>query len=108
MRSADLDRLGALKQGEPRLLTGAMAPLPPPAERDVFAVRLSALGVAAYTPGSNEKLTRDDVRRFQAAGIAVWATLANEAAELRRLAALGVDGIITDEPELLIDVLRRR
>jgi glycerophosphoryl diester phosphodiesterase len=106
VRSPDLERLGALRKAEPRLLTGAMAPLPPPAERDAVVARLAALGVAAYTPSSNAKLTREDVERFRAAGIAVWATLANDAAEMRRLAALGVDGIITDEPELLIDVLR--
>jgi len=70
--------------------------------------RLAALGVSAYTPSSNEKLTREDVQSFRAAGIAVWATLANEASEMRRLTALGVDGIITDEPERLIDGLRKR
>lgn len=101
VRSPDLDRLGALKKAEPRLLTGAMAPWPTSVER------LAGLGVAAYTPASNEKLTREDVGRLQAAGIAVWATLANEEGEMRRLAALGVDGIITDEPGLLLRVLGR-
>ncbi len=101
VRSPDLERLGALKTSEPRLLTGAMAPWPTSVER------LAALGVAAYTPASNGKLTREDVRRFQDAGIAVWATLCNDAEELRRLAALGVDGIITDEPELLLRILGR-
>ena len=100
VRSQDLERLGALKKTEPRLLTGAMAPWP------TSVARLAELGVAAYTPSSNEKLTREDVAAFQAAGIAVWATLANKEEEWRRLAALGVDGIITDEPELLIGVLR--
>lgn len=96
VRSQDLERLGALKKAEPRLLTGAMAPWPTSVDR------LAELGVAAYTPSSNEKLTREDVDRLRAAGIAVWATLANKEEEWRRLAALGVDGIITDEPALLI------
>jgi glycerophosphoryl diester phosphodiesterase len=108
VRSPDLERLGALKKAEPRLLTGAMAPLPAPAQRDATVSRLAALGISAYTPSSNEQLTKEDVRFFRAAGIAVWATLANDASEMRRLAALGVDGIITDEPERLIDVLRKQ
>ncbi len=101
VRSSDLEALGALKKSEPRLLTGAMAPWP------TSVARLAELGVAAYTPASNGKLTREDVAALQAAGIAVWATLCNDAAEMRRLAALGVDGIITDDPGLLIEVLRR-
>lgn len=101
VRSPDLERLGALKKGEPRLLTGAMAPFP------ADLPRLASLGIAAYTPASNEKLTREDVAKIQAAGILVWATLANDPAEMRRLKALGVDGIITDDPERLIEVLRR-
>ncbi|HEX7901572.1 MAG TPA: glycerophosphodiester phosphodiesterase family protein [Planctomycetota bacterium] len=100
VRSSDLERLGALKKAEPRLKTGAMAPWP------TSVARLAELGVAAYTPGSNAKLTREDVASLQAAGILVWATLCNDAAEMRRLAALGVDGIITDDPSLLIGVLR--
>jgi glycerophosphoryl diester phosphodiesterase len=100
VRSPDLERLGALKEAEPRLLTGAMAPWP------TSIARLSKLGIAAYTPASNEKLTREDVAAFRSAGIAVWATLANEAGEMRRLAALGVDGIITDDPARLLEILR--
>ena len=100
VRSPDLERLGALRKGEPRLRTGAMAPWPAPVER------LVELGIAAYTPASNEKLTRPEVARYQAAGIAVWATLCNDAADMRRVAALGVDGIITDDPARLLDVLR--
>jgi glycerophosphoryl diester phosphodiesterase len=105
VRSPDLDRLAALRKAEPRLKTGAMAPLPAPADRDAFLARLKAAGVTAWTPGSNEKLTREDVAATRAAGIVVWATLANDADQMRRLAALGVDGIITDKPELLIQVL---
>lgn len=107
VRSPDLERLGALKRAEPRLLTGAMAPLPAPAARDALIDRLAALGIAAYTPGSNAALTREDVARFQSAGIAVWATLTNDEPEMRRVAALGVDGIITDKPDLLLQALRR-
>jgi glycerophosphoryl diester phosphodiesterase len=100
VRSPDLELLGALKRAEPRLRTGAMGAGPAAVDR------LAALGIDACTAGSNAALTREDVARCRAAGIAVWATLCNEEAEMRRLAALGVDGIITDAPELLLRVLR--
>lgn len=101
VRSSDLERLGALKKAEPRLLTGAMAAWP------TSVARLAELGVAAYTPASNATLSREDVARLRSPRIAVWATLTNDEAEMRRLAALGVDGIITDDPGLLMRVLGR-
>lgn len=107
VRSPNLDLLAALRKAEPRLLTGAMAPLPLPEERDAFLARLKAAGVYAWTPGSNEKLSKEDVAAARKAGIVLWATLANDADQMRRLAALGVDGIITDKPDLLLQVLGR-
>jgi glycerophosphoryl diester phosphodiesterase len=104
VRSPDLDRLAALRKAEPRLLTGAMAPWPE--DPAAFAKRLAGLGIAAYTPGSNAPLTRYGVVRFQAERILVWATLCNDEDEMRRLAGLGVDGIITDRPDRLLEVLR--
>ena len=105
VRSSDLDRLAALCKAEPRLLAGAMAPWPD--DPATFAKHLRDLGISAYTPATNTPLTRYGVVRFQAQGIKVWATLCNDEAEMRRVADLGVDGIITDRPELLIEVLRR-
>lgn len=106
VRSPDLERLAALKKAEPRLRTGAMAPWPAARERAAFAARLKSMGIDAYTPSSNAELTREDVAAFQSAGLLVWATLANEEAEMRRLKALGVDGIISDRPETLLRALR--
>jgi glycerophosphoryl diester phosphodiesterase len=100
VRSADLLLLGRLRQEEPRLLTGAMAPYPE--DLDGLIAKLRALGVAAFTPRSNAPVTRDGVARFQRAGIAFWATLANDRAGMRRMIEAGVDGIITDEPEVLL------
>lgn len=105
IRSPDLERLAALRKSEPRLLTGAMAPWPD--DPAAFARTLAGLGIAAYTPGSNAPLTRYGVVRFQAQGIKVWATVCNDEAEMRRVAALGVDGIITDHPDRLLKVLGR-
>ena len=108
VRSPDLDLLARLRKAAPRLQTGAMAPLPAPEDREAFLARLKAAGVFAWTPGSNEKLTREDVAATRAAGIVLWATLANDADQMRRLAEIGVDGIITDKPDLLLQVLHRR
>ncbi|HYE98642.1 MAG TPA: glycerophosphodiester phosphodiesterase family protein [Planctomycetota bacterium] len=105
VRSQDLERLAALRRAEPRLLTGAMAPFPEPADLEAFVRRLSSLSFAAYTPRSNAAVTREAVRRFQSAGIAFWATLENEAPAMRRLVAMGVDGLITDRPDVLRRVL---
>ena len=47
------------------------------------------------------------VRQLHAAGAAVWCWTVNDPARARRLAALGVDGIISDNPALLRRVLRQ-
>ncbi|MEY2569120.1 MAG: glycerophosphoryl diester phosphodiesterase [Actinomycetota bacterium] len=46
------------------------------------------------------------VERAHAAGIAVHVWTIDEPDEMRRLLALGVDGIMTDRPSVLADVLR--
>jgi hypothetical protein len=51
-------------------------------------------------------ITRDDVERLHAAKLRVVPWTANEEADWRRLLALGVDGIITDDPEGLLAWLR--
>jgi glycerophosphoryl diester phosphodiesterase len=43
-----------------------------------------------------------------AAGLEVHVWTINDPAEMRRLLALGVDGLMTDRPDLLRDVLRER
>ena len=104
VRSSDLELLAKLKRSERNLLTGAMAPWPDDAA--AFAKRLAGLGIAAYTPATNAPMNRYGVVRFQVEGILVWATLCNDDDEMKRLAGLGVDGIITDRPERLIELLR--
>jgi glycerophosphoryl diester phosphodiesterase len=51
--------------------------------------------------------TRAFVRKLHAAGAMVWCWTVNDPARARRLAALGVDGIITDNPALLRRTLRQ-
>lgn len=96
VRTPDRALLRRLRAAEPRLLLGTMS-----ADLDVLD-----LGLAAFTPLKNELLTSDAVGRLHAAGIAVWGTNTNDEAVMRRLAEVGVDGVITDRPELLFKVLR--
>lgn len=52
--------------------------------------------------------SRAFVQRLQAAGASVWCWTVNNPVRARRLAAFGVDGIISDNPALLRRVLRQR
>lgn len=53
-------------------------------------------------------VTARDVRRLHAAGVEVVPWTANDERSWRRLVAMGVDGIITDDPAGLIRYLKRR
>ncbi|PTA67883.1 glycerophosphodiester phosphodiesterase [Deinococcus arcticus] len=80
-------------------------------------VLLSKVGLAALAPapgrvaqvpvraGGIEVVTPGFVRAMHARGIAVQVWTINDPAEMRRLIAMGVDGIITDRPDLLKQVL---
>jgi glycerophosphoryl diester phosphodiesterase len=48
------------------------------------------------------------IGRAHAAGLEVHVWTIDDPLEMRRLLTLGVDGIMTDRPELLRDVLRER
>ena len=51
-------------------------------------------------------VTSTFIRRAHARGLAVDAWTVNDAGDMKRLLALGVDGIMTDDPALLRDVVR--
>ena len=53
----------------------------------------------------SELVDRSLVERARALGLALHAWTVNDADELRRLAALGVDGLITDVPDVALAVL---
>jgi glycerophosphoryl diester phosphodiesterase len=53
-------------------------------------------------------LRREDVETFQARGIRVIPWTVNEKKEMRRLLEWGVDGIITDYPDRLLELLEER
>ncbi|WP_229778847.1 glycerophosphodiester phosphodiesterase [Deinococcus knuensis] len=64
----------------------------------VAQVPVRAGGIEVVTPGF--------VRAMHARGVAVQVWTVNDPAEMRRLIGMGVDGLITDRPDLLRDVLR--
>ena len=63
-------------------------------------VPVRARGIEIVTPGF--------VRAMHARGVAVQVWTVNDEAEMRRLRDLGVDGIITDRPDLLKKVLAEK
>lgn len=69
--------------------------------RDVQAVQLpaSVLGMQSFTSRT--------LPRFHAVGVEVHAWTVNEPAEMDRLLALGVDGLVTDRADLGIEALER-
>ena len=105
VRTADEELLRAIRASEPRVRTGTMGAFPAAPELEAFASRLSDLGVRAFTPRQDERVTPAAVRRLQAAGIAVWGTNTNDLEVMRRLIDAGVDGIITDHPRMLLELL---
>lgn len=57
--------------------------------------------------GSIRVVTRGLIRRSHKRGILVHVWTVNDAASMERLLKLGVDGIITDRPDLAIEVFKR-
>jgi glycerophosphoryl diester phosphodiesterase len=69
--------------------------------RDIQAVQLpvSVLRMPAFTPRT--------IAAFHASGVEVHAWTINDPAEMDRLLALGVDGLVTDRADLAIDAVAR-
>ena len=92
----------------PQLCT-ALAPAGVTALR--FATMRRSPAPTAQVPVKQGPLTVIDqrfVNRAHRLGVAVHAWTIDDAAEIERLLDLGVDGIITDRPTVLKDVLQRR
>ena len=66
-----------------------------------------AAGAHVYCPEA-QFLDEAQVRQLQAAGLKVLPWTVNDEAGWERLLAWGVDGITTDFPDRLADLLRRR
>jgi glycerophosphoryl diester phosphodiesterase len=104
VRSADRDVLRRLKELDARVRIGTMGKLP---EKDLdgFAEELKQLGVVAFTVPAIDKA---QVEPFRSRGIAVWGSNTNDPALMRKLLDAGVDGIITDQAQLLTDLIQRK
>lgn len=97
------DALVRVKALEPSLAAGLLTRKP--FQDPVAAVR--RLGVDAYHPKAS-LVTEEDVRRCAEAGIPVIVWTVNEPEEMERFADLGVFGIITDRPHVLVHLKKRR
>jgi glycerophosphoryl diester phosphodiesterase len=89
-----------------RLPDVAVSPLVPECLPDLAAIA-HGLHAAQISP-HHEWVTAADVAALHAAGVRVVPWTANDASAWARLVALGVDGIITDDPAGLIEFLRAR
>lgn len=72
-------------------------------KREGFDVAIEQ-GFAAVHPRF-DRVTAEDVERAHLAGLRVNPWTVNDVATMRRLIAMGVDGIVTDHPARLVEVL---
>jgi glycerophosphoryl diester phosphodiesterase len=117
------DVLRAVRRLEPALATGLAYPydrtglgerglLPPPVTRAALAamrlvlphraVRLARAARADLLMLDHRVVSARTVGRCQERGLAVYAWTVNDRDALDRVLALGVDGVVTDDPELVL------
>jgi glycerophosphoryl diester phosphodiesterase len=63
------------------------------------------MGASVFHP-EHTLVTEETVRAWHTAGVAINPWTVDDATELRRLAALGVDGVFTNDPAHALEVLR--
>jgi glycerophosphoryl diester phosphodiesterase len=96
-----LDRLREVRQLNPNLSTGAIF-APPPADVIAQAVDAGASSLGVHYP----HVTRPLVEEAHAAGLFIRAWNPDTVEEMRAMMALGVDGISTNRPDLLLGLVR--
>ncbi|MFD2540664.1 glycerophosphodiester phosphodiesterase family protein [Sphingobacterium chuzhouense] len=102
VQSADVRTLRVLREKYPNIRTSYLVG----ARRKDFTVEedLDVLGFQPDIYSPNFKyITREDVEKCQKMGMKVVVWTPNTKKEIEELKAMGVDGIITDYPELLLD-----
>jgi glycerophosphoryl diester phosphodiesterase len=93
--------LTAVRGLEPRLARAILARSP--ARYDVLVDE----SAATILSPRHTALSEEDVRRFQERGIAVIPWTVNKPAAIERMIEWGVDGIISDHPDRVLDALKR-
>ena len=101
VQSFDPAALVAVRKLAPRLTLAALAD-----GRKDFDPLLKATGARILSPRYTELRARD-VKHYQGIGVRVTPWTVNRQEDMRRLMEWGVDGIITDRPDLLIGLLRQ-
>jgi glycerophosphoryl diester phosphodiesterase len=104
VRSFDHRGVWVLKQMEPRLRTAVLMRGAAPVAPEEIARRA---GADIYCPEIH-CVDQEQVRRLQAAGLAVLPWTVNEPADWQRLLDWQVDGITTDYPDRLAEFLRSK
>src|SRR5690606_18778484 len=102
IQSADVRTLQVLKEKYPNMRTSYLVG----SRRKNFTVEedLEVLGFQPYIYSPNFKyITREDIQKCHEMGMKVVVWTPNTKKEIEQLKSMGVDGIITDYPELLFD-----
>jgi glycerophosphoryl diester phosphodiesterase len=98
VQSFDIEALQALRALAPEIPRGALT-----RSRGSFARMVESTGASVLLP-KMRALRPEDVATFHARGVAVIPWVVNDPDEIRRMIAWGVDGIITDRPDLALEV----
>jgi glycerophosphoryl diester phosphodiesterase len=101
VQSFDPRALRAVKRLEGGIELSALAD-----RREEFAPMLRSTGARILSPRHTE-LRREDVKTLHRRGVRVMPWTVNAPPRMRELLAWGVDGIITDRPDLLLEILGR-
>jgi glycerophosphoryl diester phosphodiesterase len=107
--SFNLDILSDLHKIAPSLRTEALVSrttVPPGTTPQALVADVVARGVRILAPSSTF-LTPELLKEAKAKGLEVRTWTVNTEGEMRLLIAMGVDGIITNRPDILREVLRR-
>ena len=95
-----------VKTREPRICVCIDAPHERWARLDIMAVVDELMALPAdMVEYEHNHITPESVTEFRRHGMPIWAWTANQRADLERLVEFGVDGILTDQPERLHELL---
>jgi glycerophosphoryl diester phosphodiesterase len=99
--------LATIKEIEP-YISLALDPVPQDGTKSPTELCQQVLGCRAnFMLHDHRTLSAETIEECHQHGFSLWAWTANAPDAMRRLAAMGVDGIMTDRPNLLVQVLDR-